>query len=49
MAISSHEKFRRWKAGELTHAGMNLAIHETHKHDQELCSLFGEERNFLWS
>lgn len=42
-----YEKFQRWKAGELTHADMDQAIHETHKKNQELYGLFREKRSFL--
>jgi hypothetical protein len=42
-----YEKFQRWKAGELTHADMDQAIHETQKQNQELYTLFREGRSFL--
>jgi hypothetical protein len=42
-----YEKFRRWKAGELPHADMNEAVHETHKQSQELYGLFCQKRDFL--
>jgi len=42
-----HEKFDRWEAGELEHWDMDQAIHETHKENQHLYSLFGESRAFL--
>jgi len=42
-----YEKFQRWKAGELTHADMDQAIHETHKKNQELYRLFTQKRSFL--
>jgi hypothetical protein len=42
-----YEKFKRWEAGELTHEDMDQAIHETHKQDQELYSLFTQSRSFL--
>lgn len=31
-----YDKFQRWKAGELDHAEMDKAIHQTHKQTQEL-------------
>ena len=42
-----YEKFQRWAAGELTHEDMDQAIHETHKQNQGLYSLFTESRSFL--
>ena len=42
-----YEKFQRWKAGDLTHADMDQAIHETHKQNQDLYRLFREDREFL--
>jgi hypothetical protein len=42
-----HEKFKCWKAGELDHWDMDQAIHETHKENQHLYSLFNESRSFL--
>ncbi len=42
-----YDKFQRWKAGELTHDDMDQAIHETHKQNQELYTLFRESRRFL--
>jgi hypothetical protein len=42
-----YERFRCWEAGELTHHDMDQAIHETHKQDQELYSLFTQSRSFL--
>ena len=42
-----YEKFQRWAAGELTHDDMDQAIHETHKENQHLYSLFGQGRSFL--
>lgn len=42
-----HEKFQRWKAGELTHADMDQAIHEAHKQNQDLYRLFRENRGLL--
>ena len=42
-----YDKFKRWEAGELTHADMDQAIHETHKQDQDLYRLFAESRAFL--
>ena len=42
-----YEKFKRWEAGKLTHHDMDQAIHETHKQDQELYSLFTQSRSFL--
>jgi hypothetical protein len=31
-----YDKFQRWKAGELDHADIDKAIHQTHKLTQEL-------------
>ncbi len=42
-----YEDFQRWKAGELTHADMDQAIHQTHKKTQELYGLFSEKREWL--
>ena len=42
-----YDKFRRWKAGELTHDDMDQAIHETHKRNQDLYKLFIEGRRSL--
>ncbi|MBN1936852.1 MAG: hypothetical protein JW934_19480 [Anaerolineae bacterium] len=42
-----YEKFQRWAAGELTHDDMDQAIHETHKENQGLYSLFTQSREFL--
>ena len=42
-----YEKFKHWEAGELTHWDMDQAIHETHKENQHLYSLFNESRSFL--
>lgn len=42
-----YEKFQRWRAGELNHAAMNRAIHETHKQTRELYSLFTQRRPLL--
>jgi hypothetical protein len=42
-----YEQFQRWKAGELTHADMDRAIHETHKQNQDLYRLFRENRRLL--
>ena len=42
-----YEKFQRWKAGELDHSDMDQAIHEVHKQNQQIYSLFGEKRTFL--
>lgn len=42
-----HEQFERREADELTHWDMNQAIHETHKEDQHLYSLFAQSRSFL--
>lgn len=42
-----YEKFKRWEAGELDHWDMDQAIHETHKENQGLFSLFSESRHFL--
>ena len=41
------EAFKRWEAGELEHGDMDQAIHETHKENQGLYSLFNESRSFL--
>ena len=42
-----YEQFQRWAAGELTHDDMDQAIHQTHKENRKLYSLFGEKRDFL--
>jgi len=42
-----YEKFQRWKAGELTHADMDRAIHEAHKETRELFKLFTNKRSWL--
>lgn len=42
-----YEKFQRWKAGQLTHADMDRAIHETHKETRELFKLFTSKRSWL--
>jgi hypothetical protein len=42
-----YEKFQRWEAGELDHADMDRAIHETHKQTQKVYSLFMERRSWL--
>jgi hypothetical protein len=42
-----YEKLRRWKAGELPHADMSEAIHETHNQSQELYGLFCQKRDLL--
>jgi len=42
-----YEKFKRWEAGELAHWDIDQAIHETHKENQHLYSLFNESRRFL--
>ena len=42
-----HDDFQRWAAGELTHADMDQAIHQTHKKTQELYSLFTQSRSWL--
>jgi len=42
-----YEKFKRWEAGELEHWDMDQAIHETHKENQALYSLFTESRGSL--
>jgi hypothetical protein len=42
-----YEKLQRWKVGELTHADVDRAIHETHKQNRELYRLFRESRSFL--
>jgi len=42
-----YEKFKRWEAGELDHWDMDQAIHETHKENQGLYSLFTQNRDFL--
>jgi len=41
------EAFKRWEAGELDHWDMDKAIHETHKENQGLFSLFTQNRSFL--
>jgi hypothetical protein len=42
-----YDKFQLWKTGELTHYDMDQAIHEAHKQNQELYTLFRESRRFL--
>ena len=42
-----HAKFERWEAGELDHWDMDHAIHETHKENQHLYTLFNEKRSYL--
>ena len=42
-----YEKFKRWEAGELEHWDMDQAIHETHKENQQLYSLFTQNRRLL--
>jgi hypothetical protein len=42
-----YEQMQRWKAGELTHADIDRAIHETHKQSQKLFTLFSERRDRL--
>jgi hypothetical protein len=42
-----YEKFKRWEAGELDHWDMDQAIHETHKEDRRLYSLFTQGRRSL--
>ncbi len=42
-----YEQFQRWQAGELTHADMDQAIHETHKQTREVYSFFTERRDTL--
>lgn len=42
-----YDKFQRWKAGELGHAEMDRAIHETHKQTQEVYKFFIQKRSVL--
>ncbi|MGC9335752.1 MAG: hypothetical protein ACP5JJ_16520 [Anaerolineae bacterium] len=42
-----YEKFKRWDAGELDHADMDQAIHETHKETQKAYGFFRESRSML--
>ena len=42
-----YDKFQRWKAGELDHAEMDKAIHQTHKLTQELYGVFTLKREIL--
>lgn len=42
-----YEKFQRWKAGELSHAEIDDAIHKTHKACQNVYSLFTTKRDLL--
>ena len=44
---SLYGKFKRWEAGELKHWDMDQAIHETHKENQHLYSLFNESQSSL--
>jgi hypothetical protein len=42
-----HNDFRCWAAGELAHADLDRAIHETHNKGQELYGLFAQSRYWL--
>ncbi len=42
-----HVDFQRWAAGELEHADLDRAIHETHKQSQQLYGLFTQSRYWL--
>jgi hypothetical protein len=42
-----YDNFQRWAAGELTHADLDQAIHQTHKKTRELYVLFSEKREWL--
>ncbi len=42
-----HDDFQRWAAGELSHADMNEAIHQTDKKNRELYNLFAQSRKLL--
>ena len=42
-----YDDFQRWAAGELTHADLDQAVHQTHKKTQELYRLFSEKREWL--
>jgi hypothetical protein len=44
-----YEQFQQWKAGEVSHAEMDEAIHKTHKSCQQVYSLFTTKRDFLVS
>ncbi len=42
-----YDKFQRWKAGELDHAEMDKAIHQTHKQTQESYGVFTLKREIM--
>jgi hypothetical protein len=42
-----YDQFQRWTAGELDHAEMDKAIHQTHKETQELYGVFTLKREIL--
>ena len=42
-----YEKFQLWDAGELEHADMDRAIHETHKQTQQVYGSFTYNRGML--
>jgi len=42
-----YEQMRQWETGELRHYDIDRAIHATHKKNQELYSLFTNQRDFL--
>jgi hypothetical protein len=42
-----YDKFQRWKAGELDHADIDKAIHQTHKLTQELYGVFTLKHEIL--
>lgn len=44
-----YEQMQQWKAGQLHHDDIDQAIHQTHKKNQELYSLFTNQRDFLIS
>jgi hypothetical protein len=42
-----YEQFQRWKAGALTHADLDEAIHQAHRQSQELFAFFRQRRDHL--
>jgi hypothetical protein len=42
-----YEKFKHWEAGELDHAVMDQAIHQTHRLTQELYGIFNLNHEIL--
>ncbi|MEN4042699.1 MAG: hypothetical protein ROW39_10170 [Anaerolineaceae bacterium] len=45
--VPLYDKFQRWKTGEVDHAEMDQAIHQTHKQTQELYGVFTLKREIL--